>query len=428
MSDMTNNNDTNSSANDSTDLDKLKRQMFYSKLIVCCIILTVLILYFSNFHVSVSIKNEDWGTFGDFIGGILNPIIAAFALYWLITSVNLQIQELKKTNEALVKTVETAEKQQNQVFIQSFENLFFELLKTKSDATNEIIYSSETIHGQTNPTLTGKNAIKKHVVLYKDLERKENWDTYYRNNLLDIFGSYFRICYHIVKLIDNNTILKNLEKPNKKDYSIKQKEYFDLFRATLTQHELEAFFFNCLSSYGNGSFKKLIEKYGMFEPLPMVLKKHDEKSVNICSYAYQYNSTVFEDNKDWKAYFKDIREIDTPINPKEVMKNVNYLKSTNIHLGFKDRDFGLLSFEIIKENINDKIISLEKKFRNNTKPNMLSTELSQQYNELNILKKVPFSYEIYMAIKYEIDFNEFVAHQNKKNIFPNQTTNDSNKY
>ncbi len=125
------------------ELAKLKQQMFYSKLIVGGIIALVLIAYFSNFHVSVSVDNGDWGTFGDFFGGILNPVIASFALYWLITSVNLQIQELKKTNEALEKTVETAEKQQNQASIQNFESLFFQLLKTKNDSLEDIEYKNQ---------------------------------------------------------------------------------------------------------------------------------------------------------------------------------------------------------------------------------------------------------------------------------------------
>ena len=120
------------------ELAKLKQQMFYSKLIVGGIIALVLIAYFSNFHVSVSVDNGDWGTFGDFFGGILNPVIASFALYWLITSVNLQIQELKKTNEALATTVATAKEQQNQVSIQNFENLFFQLIKAKNESLEKI--------------------------------------------------------------------------------------------------------------------------------------------------------------------------------------------------------------------------------------------------------------------------------------------------
>lgn len=42
-----------------------------------------------------------WGQFGDYVGGILNPIIAAFAFYWLTQSVKIQSVELTATRLAL---------------------------------------------------------------------------------------------------------------------------------------------------------------------------------------------------------------------------------------------------------------------------------------------------------------------------------------
>lgn len=53
-------------------------------------------------------------------------------------------------------------------------------------------------------------------------------------------GSYFRICYQITKLIDNTDDLNG--HTDTEHYSKKRKEYFDIFRATLTQYELEVFF------------------------------------------------------------------------------------------------------------------------------------------------------------------------------------------
>lgn len=43
----------------------------------------------------------DWGAFGDFMGGLLNPIVAFAALYWLTQSVKLQKTELAETRKAL---------------------------------------------------------------------------------------------------------------------------------------------------------------------------------------------------------------------------------------------------------------------------------------------------------------------------------------
>ena len=45
-----------------------------------------------------------WGELGDFLGGLMNPIVAGCALYWLTMSVRLQKQELAATREELELT------------------------------------------------------------------------------------------------------------------------------------------------------------------------------------------------------------------------------------------------------------------------------------------------------------------------------------
>lgn len=323
-------------SDDEIELAKLKKQMFYSKLIVGSIITIVLALYFSNFHVSVSVDNGDWGTFGDFFGGILNPVIASFALYWLITSVNLQIQELKKTNEALEKTVETAERQQNQSSIQNFESLFFQLLKTKNDSLKDIEYKKQNYDIHNNPTditeLKSVDAIKQHIIDFKT-DPKGDWLNYYEEKMLDYTGSYFRICYQLVNLINKSSILQ-ASIPISEDksivYSTEQKKYFDIFRATLTKHEIEAFFFNCLNQYGNKKFKKLIEKYGLFEPLPIDHDRKNEKNHRLTRYAYLYEPIVFEENVSWKNYFNEISKIDINISLENLDSTFKKLLSTGI--------------------------------------------------------------------------------------------------
>lgn len=322
--------------NDENEIAKLKQQMFYSKLIIGSIIILVLILYFSNFHVSVSVDNGDWGTFGDFFGGILNPVIASFALYWLITSVNLQIQELKKTNEALEKTVETAEKQQSQASIQNFESLFFQLLKTKNDSLEDIEYKNQNYDYHENPTditeLKSVDAIKQHIIDFKN-NPKGDWLKYYEEKMLDYTGSYFRICYQIVNLINKSDILQAsipISEDKKIVYSIEQKKYFDIFRATLTKHEIEAFFFNCLNQYGNKKFKKLIEKYGLFEPLPIDHDRSNEKNHRLTRYAYLYEPIAFEENISWKNYFNEISKIDVNISLENLDSTFKKLLSTGI--------------------------------------------------------------------------------------------------
>lgn len=56
----------------------------------------------------ISIQPGDWGTFGDYFGGLLNPVMGLFALYWLTKSVRIQKVELFETRSELAKQVEMA--------------------------------------------------------------------------------------------------------------------------------------------------------------------------------------------------------------------------------------------------------------------------------------------------------------------------------
>jgi len=55
-----------------------------------------------------------WGEFGDFLGGILNPLVAFAAFYWLTRSVQLQKRELEETRRALEESSEAQKAQAEQ--------------------------------------------------------------------------------------------------------------------------------------------------------------------------------------------------------------------------------------------------------------------------------------------------------------------------
>ncbi|WP_447769651.1 hypothetical protein [Pseudomonas kilonensis] len=60
--------------------------MRYSPLYISVILLGVVwALYFSQFNAGFSSSQGDWGTFGDFTGGVLNPLLNFITIYLLIT-------------------------------------------------------------------------------------------------------------------------------------------------------------------------------------------------------------------------------------------------------------------------------------------------------------------------------------------------------
>lgn len=466
--------------NNENELAKLKQQMFYSKLIVGSIITLVLLLYFSNFHVSVSVENGDWGTFGDFFGGILNPVIASFALYWLITSVNLQIQELKKTNDALETTVETAQRQQNQVSIQNFESLFFQLLSTQNNITNNIqagssgtfiklvgkeLQNRELKESTLNyvkkfsmperPAQKGKESIKDQIIFYKVFVNQP-WEFFYNKAVDDYFGSYFRTTFQIIKIIDQNEFLISLKENRNDQFSKEQKKYFDIFRAQLSSYELEAIFFNCLSSHGNKKFKGLIEKYGLFEH---VLLDHDrvildtDPNLNIFNrltmYAYKYEQQVFEENEKWKEYFKNLSSItedkyenikkylDLLISDEILNKNyffssiiydINFInkridevKSNHLnnikksaHQNILDRKRIKVERDFIENHTTDQITQNKNPSVSKIKIQELTDYIKSSVNKsitsrkkLNSYNSLDYSSELSIILKYKINFKEY---------------------
>lgn len=356
---------------------RLQILMTISTNVAVGIFIFIFSMYFINFGaLGLSSNNGDWGTFGDFAGGILNPTIASLALYWLITSVNLQIKELKKTNEALAATVKTAKEQQNQISIQNFENLFFNLISTLNTIINNIqagslstfskisqdysdfyrykssekeTHNLESFIKRFDPKISvikGKESIKDHMMFYKAFAFC-SWERFYNETIDDSFGSYFRTCYQIVKLIDNDQTLISLKKDPNHVYSKEQKKYFDIFRAQLSSYELEALFFNCISSHGNSKFKNIIEKYGLFEHLQLDNDRGLETTNRLTMNAYKYDAAVFEENKKWAQYYQDLEKtINKQQQIKKIINTLIYQRVIN-----KNYFRSNIPYEVIQETI-----------------------------------------------------------------------------
>jgi hypothetical protein len=88
-----------------TDLQSLEISVSRTLRFVTAAMVAFLAAYFYWFFIAhgqqLSSDTSAWGQFGDFIGGILNPLVAYSAFYWLTRSVLLQKEELLETRRAL---------------------------------------------------------------------------------------------------------------------------------------------------------------------------------------------------------------------------------------------------------------------------------------------------------------------------------------
>ncbi|MCF6442526.1 hypothetical protein L1077_24155 [Pseudoalteromonas luteoviolacea] len=73
------------------------------KFIIPMVLAVLLLTYFLNFNGSFG-NQGDFGAFGDFIGGILNPILTFLTIVILVYSIRLQVKELELTRNEIKET------------------------------------------------------------------------------------------------------------------------------------------------------------------------------------------------------------------------------------------------------------------------------------------------------------------------------------
>ena len=220
-------------------------------------------LFYNN--APLSVKSSDWGAFGDFVGGILNPLVAFSAFYWLTVSVVIQKEELSKTTYALIEASNAQKEQAITQSRQRFEGTFFQLLLLHQ----EIVKSIDLYNNKTKHTTSGRDCFK---VFYSRLTNQLNntlfystdsseietidyeYITFYKKHQSEI-GHYFRSLYNILKFIHTSDI------EDKRLYS-------NLLRAQLSANEMALLFYNCLSTFGREKFKPLIEEYSLLKGMP----------------------------------------------------------------------------------------------------------------------------------------------------------------
>ena len=158
-------------------------------------ILIVISFYLSNFNNGMSSDQSVWGTFGDFLGGALNPILSFLSLIALLFTIVLQNKELQAARKELKQSRKAQEKQ-----TKSFEaqlNLLEQ--KEKRDLTFQML------ERWTNSTLRA-HRMNAWNYLEDKFEGKSialNLDEF-RNESIDCFESFADVCQF---LSDFNKIL-----------------------------------------------------------------------------------------------------------------------------------------------------------------------------------------------------------------------------
>lgn len=98
------------------EIENLQTKVRHSIIYAAGLVLVVISVFMAKVWLlsdnQLSSNAEKWGQFGDYVGGILNPLMAFLAFYWLTQSVLIQKQELMDTKKALQESSQAQLKQE----------------------------------------------------------------------------------------------------------------------------------------------------------------------------------------------------------------------------------------------------------------------------------------------------------------------------
>ncbi|WP_051370968.1 putative phage abortive infection protein [Mesorhizobium loti] len=236
---------------------------FYKVLVVSVLIVAGVFI----FGYAKVDKAESLAWFGDFVGGVIGPVLTFLTFVGLLVTIILQQNANREARTEAAKAELAFEKQLSSQKRESFESTFFQMLTLHNTIVNSMdIRRFKRSDGTTPGTITGRDCFK---FFWDDL--KKNYDFLYsRPPELRIsmayeafwvewkqdLGHYFRYLYNVVRFIDDSNVGHN--------------RYMKLLRAQLSDYELAMLFYNCLTIKGE-KFKHYVESYSLLDNLPTEL-------------------------------------------------------------------------------------------------------------------------------------------------------------
>lgn len=258
-------------------------------------------------------KREDLGQFGDYFGGILNPIFGFSSFIALLITIVFQAKELKLsrkelelTRDELSKSASALASQNKAIELQSFEQTFFSWLSTYRELLTSISVAATLTRNEGRAALhslwssnLSAYAICNSMYLYNDASNvhhlKPEFNSTYANNfdslshykkieiVADVkqnivanyihqiwcllykneeyqLDSLFRTSYKLISWIDTQ--------PTERLTNQQKWLYISIFRSQLSQIEMVFLYYNGLTGSGK-KFKELIEKYALFDNLTL---------------------------------------------------------------------------------------------------------------------------------------------------------------
>lgn len=213
----------------------------------------------------LAIKKSTFGEWGDFFGGVLNPILTFITFMGLLITIVIQQTELRESRAEMRRSADALVEQSKSAKRQNFESTFFQMLTIHNSIVNSIDLVDDS-----GKTTRGRDCFN---VFYRRLnktyrENKEKGSAKHSNQAIlrlsyQLFwkdhqtelGHYFRYLYNIVRFVKEEGFIDG--------------PYLRLVRAQLSDQELLLLFYNCVSPNG-GNFTSLVEEFSLLDNMPTI--------------------------------------------------------------------------------------------------------------------------------------------------------------
>ncbi len=185
-----------------TELENKVKRSRYFAISIGAIVIGAYSLSF--FGANISSRTESWGQFGDYVGGLLNPIIAFLAFYWLTQSVLLQKEELADTKRALQESAQAQTKQEKHAEKTAKINAYNALLTMYNTDVSNIRSNLDFVNSQLNELRSnrpGYSPVGKKINFQEAQELIDEMN----NGLETTLNKRMEISNNITQLLNENT-------------------------------------------------------------------------------------------------------------------------------------------------------------------------------------------------------------------------------
>ena len=315
LSDIVSKHLNSAAKDDNTLLPTLSKLLIVAAAVFC--ILLLMNLVFSYMGVQ-----DQMGVFGDFMGGVLNPILSFLGFFALLLTIILQSKELKETRKEIQRSSNAQINAEKALSQQAFENTFFNMLNIHAQIVENLSFTYfvnkntngklsilKTLSRFSKEEVTHGRDVFKGVIEYikssftseDDFSNSIKINSIYDNfnsNKNEVLGHYFRNIYQILKYVHE---YEGIEPKQKKVYT-------NMLRAQLSANEIILLLVNCIcNSIDEGQFKELLIEYRMLEHIPFNDNSTQERFTSISkekSHIYGFKGAFYLPGLDLAKYMR----------------------------------------------------------------------------------------------------------------------------